>query len=74
MRYVICRKDLAVDNGFDSAVHRVNGNLILLNEKEIVSNTSLSGADFEEKTKSIMGNIYSHEEINQVLNEGGWNK
>lgn len=71
MRYVIANKALAVDAGFPTVGHRVQGNLILLNEKELMCSAALTGT-IDERAAAIEGTVYTHEGINYALQEGGW--
>ena len=76
MLYIIANKAQAVDYGFTIRGHRVNGNLILLNEKEIENNPTLSASKettLEERCKPISGTIFTHQEIIHELEQGGWN-
>ena len=74
MRYIIADKARAVAHGFALHGHRVNGNLILLNEKEVEYSHALSSAPtLEEKCAPIMGTIYTHQGIINELEQGGWN-
>lgn len=74
MRYIIADKQQAVQHGFALNGHRTNGNLILLNEKEVTSSHALSSAvTLEEKCQLITGTIYTHKGIINALEQGGWN-
>lgn len=74
MRYIIADKVQAVQHGFTINGHRVNGNLILLNEKEVTSCPALSSAaTLESKCQLITGTIYTHQGIINALEQGGWN-
>ena len=76
MLYIIANKRQAVDYGFSIRGHRVNGNLILLNEKEVESNPALSASNdntLEERCKLISGTIFTHQGIIHELEQGGWN-
>lgn len=72
MRYIIADKTLADSQGFPINTHRVNGNQIILNEKEVYS--ILPGNTLEDKIGLISGTIYTHAEINKIINKGGWNE
>lgn len=73
MRYIIADKARAVAHGFELHGHRVHGNLILLNEKEVESNHTLSAPTLEKKCEIILGTIYTHQSIINELEQGGWN-
>lgn len=73
MKYVIAEKTLADAHGFNVFNHRTNGNNILLNEKEIMSSTSLHGSTIHERVQAINGSVYESLQIKQLLKEGGWN-
>jgi hypothetical protein len=74
MRYIIADKVKAVAYGFELHGHRVNGNLILLNEKEMECNPALASAPtLEKKCELILGSIYTHQDIINELEQGGWN-
>jgi len=74
MRYIIADKAKAIAHGFTLKGHRTNGNLILLNEKEVDNNPALpSGTTLEEKCELIVGTIYTHQGIINVIEQGGWN-
>ena len=74
MRYIIADKAKAVAHGFVLHGHRVNGNLILLNEKEVECSHALSSAPtLEKKCELIMGTIYTYQGIINELEQGGWN-
>jgi len=74
MRYIIANKNQAVTYGFPIHGHRVNGNLILLNEKEVACSHALSSAKtLGDKCKLIAGTIYTHQGVINELEQGGWN-
>lgn len=74
MRYIIADKEQAVSAGFKIKGHRVKGNFIILNEKEVENNPSLSNAPtLETKCERITGTIYTHKQIIHQLNQEGWN-
>ncbi|MEG1729614.1 MAG: hypothetical protein RR280_08770 [Bacteroidaceae bacterium] len=74
MIYVIADKVKCADSGFSTSTHRVNGNLMLLNEKEVINNVALSGMNLREKMIPISGKDYTLSEIKQVMKEGGWDE
>lgn len=74
MRYIIADKAKAIAHGFTLQGHRVNGNLILLNEKEVECSHALSSAPtLEKKCELIVGTIYTHQGIINEIEQGGWN-
>lgn len=74
MRYIIADKAKAVAHGFALHGHRINGNLILLNEKEVEYSPALSSSPtLEKKCEPIMGTIYTEQGIINELEQGGWN-
>lgn len=74
MRYIIASKEKALAYGFAPREHRTNGNLILLNEKEVTNSHALASAStLEDKCSLILGTIYTHQGIINELEQGGWN-
>lgn len=74
MRYIIADKAKAVAHGFTLHGHRVNRNLILLNEKEVECCHALSSVPtLEGKCELILGTIFTHQGIINELEQGGWN-
>ena len=73
MKYIIADKALSSFVGFNISTHRTNNDKIILNEKELVNNKCLEGT-LEERAKAISGTVYTHTEIINKINEGGWNE
>ena len=72
MRYIIADKTKASDAGINLLGHRTNGNLVILNEKEVMMSPSLNG-DLEKRCVAILGTCYTRDGIEDALREGGWN-
>lgn len=73
MRYVIANKTLAGEKGFSLKTHRTHGDLMLLNEKEVVNNPALHAGSLADRASEIAGTVYTCAAVKHVLNEGGWN-
>lgn len=72
MRYAICDKAKAIDNGYVSDVHRRKGTSIVLNEKEVMRNPNLKGT-FEERITSMGGiKAMSEQEMTETIKKGDW--
>lgn len=54
MRYIIAYKTSAVSHGFQVETHRCVGDLICLNEKEVMNSVCMSG-DLEERAGKLNG-------------------
>lgn len=72
MRYVVTKTKTVLNIGISDTGHKIKKGHIIINEKEIMNNGFLSG-DFETRVQLIGGTIYTNTEINNILNEGGWN-
>ena len=71
MKYIIADKARAADAGFRTEDHRVKENLILLNEKEVMDNTTLQGT-LKQRTQALQGTAYTEKKALIELNKGGW--
>ena len=71
MRYVIANKEKAMDVGVLLMGHLTKEDLIILNEKDVVCLSSLTGG-LDERLPAIDGTIYTNTSINQIISEGGW--
>ena len=71
MRYAICDKAKAIDNGYMPDVHRRKGNAIVLNEKEVMQNPNLKGT-FEERIAGMAGYAVTEQEMTETINKGDW--
>ncbi len=72
MLYLIANKTTAAEHGFPAKNHVVNGNLVLLNEREVVFSPTLSGT-LEQRAAQLSASIYTEPELQIIINEGGWN-
>lgn len=72
MRYVIAKTKTVTNAGISDSGHRTKDGLIIINEKEIMNSDFLEG-DFESRIKILEGVICTNGEINNIINEGGWN-
>jgi hypothetical protein len=71
MKYIIIDKAMLQRIGIRLAGHRTNGNLVLLNEKELMSVPGMDGNTVDERAKKIGGTVYSHDAIMHELKQGG---
>ena len=51
--------------------HLTKENLIILNEKEVVCLSSLTGG-LDERLPALDGIVYTNTRINQIISAGGW--
>lgn len=72
MKYVIAKSKIALSVGISKKGHIVNNGFIIMNEKEIMNCEFLEGS-IEERVQTLGGTIYTNTEINNIINEGGWN-
>lgn len=73
MRYIIANKAKSVDMGINTQGHKTKRTQILLNEKEVTTcNALLAYPTLEDKCKQINGKIYSHVQVIQEIEKGGW--
>lgn len=72
MRYVIANKAVVAQLGISLLGHRTNRNLILLNEKEVMTAAGINGDTLEERADEIGGTVYGHDAIVHELKQGGW--
>ena len=59
----------AAEAGISPRGHRVNGNHVILNEKELLR---LPGQDIEERASVVDGTIYDLTEIKKQIIKGDW--
>ncbi len=71
MRYVVANKEKALNSGVLLLGHMVNGESIILNEKEVMCLSSLDG-ELEDRILSLDGIVYTNTRMNQIISEGGW--
>lgn len=71
MRYIIADKSAVAQLGISLAGHRTNRNLVLLNEKEVMTAAGISGDTLEERAEKIGGTVYGHDAIVHELKQGG---
>lgn len=67
MEYIIANREKAKDWGFSEIGHTVSGNLICLNEKEVINNPSLNGS-LAERAELLGGCISSITEAKMIMN------
>ncbi len=69
MRYLIADRGKAASYGISTYAHRIKGERVVLNEKEI---GPVPGETAEEKAAMIDGRLYTRAELKQALEEEGW--
>ena len=57
MRYVIAPKSQAVPAGFDPRTHRTVKDSLVLNEVEVISNSTLEG-DFDQRAEELQAEVF----------------
>lgn len=67
MEYIIANREKAKDWGFSEIGHTVSGDLICLNEKEVINNPSLNGS-LAERAELLGGRISSITEAKMIMN------
>jgi hypothetical protein len=67
MEYIIADREKARNWGFSEVGHIVRGNLICLNEKEIMNSLSLEGS-LKERAEQLGGWVTSMSEAKMVMN------
>ncbi len=68
MQYIEAKKGLALAAGFSLRGHRHNDTGMILNEKEVMFQPSLSSySTLQEKAAALEGTVHSHHEILQIL-------
>ena len=69
MRYILADMVKARAHGINLVGHRTKGDLVALNEKEVLCTPALASAPtFEEKVAMLDGTIYTGAEIIDILN------
>jgi len=68
MRYVLAETEKAMWYGFKKITHRVVGDMMILNEKELMANANLDG-EVEERAELVGGEVLTENELLSKLNE-----
>lgn len=71
MEYIVISKQTAIDLGFSLETHRVIGEQMVVNEKELLMNPLVKGKDTQERAASINGEVMSLAEVEQFIKDGG---
>lgn len=73
MKYIIIDTQKAYNVGILSP-HRLNneGTKMIINENDLKNCPAIIGQTIEEKAENIGGEVYSLPELNNLINEGGW--
>ncbi|MBO6248184.1 MAG: hypothetical protein J6N54_05175 [Bacteroidales bacterium] len=69
MLYIIANKQKAAEVGISPLGHRVNGDHIIVNEKEL---NYVPGDTLEERAGRIDGRVYDAIEIKKLIIKGDW--
>lgn len=67
MQYIIADKTIAENYGFNPATHLLNGSLICLNEKEVLTCPFLKGT-LKTRVKTLKANAYNREKALEIMN------
>lgn len=68
MRYLSLDKETAVRYGFEPKAHLTNEDEMLVNEKEVMFTTGLSGS-FTDRAEQLGGKVLSVKEAKEYINE-----
>ncbi len=68
MEYIVADREKAKDWGFSETGHAVRGNLICLNEKEVINNPVMRGS-LAERAELLGGCISSITEAKMIMNK-----
>ena len=66
MKYVLANKQKALDIGINTIGHFKKGDMIILNEKEVMENHNLDG-DIEERVKTIGAKLYTNSYTKRII-------
>ncbi len=69
MLYIIANKQKAAEVGISPRGHRVNGDHIIVNEKEL---NYVPGDTLEERAGRVDGKVYDAIEIKKLIIKGDW--
>lgn len=69
MLYIIANKQKAAEVGISPRCHRVNGDHIIVNEKEL---NYVPGDTLEERAGHVDGRVYDAIEIKKLIIKGDW--
>lgn len=72
MIYLTVNKNKSKQYGIGLIGHKSKGELMIVNENEIWYNSKLKGDTLEDRSKNIDGEIYTFENIKNIIKEGGW--
>lgn len=69
MLYIIANKQKVSEAGISPRGHNVNGNHIIVNEKEL---NIIPGDTLEDRAKAVGGKVYDVIEIKKLIKKGDW--
>jgi hypothetical protein len=70
MKYLLANKEKALAAGYTAMAHRHSDTKMLLNEKEVIFDTTLAG-DLTERASALEATIISHAEAIELVEKGG---